>query len=84
MVLAITQEDPSIVKKFLSQRKITYPVLLDPGRKVTDLFRLDGFPESFVYDRQGRLVAHAPGRPAMRGFLEMLGEAGLVGGDAVH
>ena len=84
VVLAISAEEPSIVKKFLSQRKITYPILLDPGRKVTDLFRLDGFPESFVYDRQGRLVAHAPGRPTMRGFLEMLGQAGLVGGDAVR
>ena len=80
VVLAITSEESPKVKMAVAQRKIGYPVLLDPGGKVRDLFRIEGFPESFVYDRQGRLVARAPGRLTMQGFLEILGQAGLRGG----
>ena len=77
VVLAITDEEASLVRPFLSQQKVSYPVLLDPGRKVTELFRVDSIPESFVYDREGRLVGRAIDRPTMQGFLELLGQAGL-------
>jgi hypothetical protein len=36
---------------FIAQRNITYPILLDPGRKVNDLFVVERIPKSFVYDR---------------------------------
>ncbi len=77
VVLAITGEEASKAKLAVAQRKIGYPVLLDPGGKVRELFRIDGFPESFVYDRQGRFVARAPGRLTLQGFVEILGQAGL-------
>ncbi len=32
------------------QRKISYPVLLDPGRKVNDPFVAEGIPKSLVCD----------------------------------
>lgn len=77
VILAITDEEASMVRPFLSQQKVSYPVLLDPGQKVKNLFRVNGIPESFVYDREGRLAAQAIDRPTMQGFLEMLGQAGL-------
>lgn len=83
VVLAITDEESSKVKPVLGQRKIGYPVLLDPGRKVRDLFRVVGIPENFVYDRDGRLVAQMFDRPTMRGFLEILGQAGLRSGSSL-
>src|ERR1022692_3717606 len=77
VILAIAGEEASIVRPFISQQIVSYPVLLDPARKVKELFLVDGIPESFVYDREGRLVAQAIDRPAMQGFLNMLRQAGL-------
>ena len=77
VVLAISDEDAGKVKPFIEGRGITYPILLDPGRKVTELFQVDGIPKSFVYDRQGTLVAQSIDMRTQKQFLEMLGQAGL-------
>jgi peroxiredoxin len=77
VILAITDEEVSKVEPFLSGQRVDYPVLLDPVLKVKKLFRVEGIPQSFVYDRKGRLVAQAIDRLSLEGFLEMLESAGL-------
>jgi peroxiredoxin len=77
VVLAISDEDAAKVIPFLGERNITYPVLLDPGRKVNELFQIEGIPKSFVYDRSGKLVAQSIDMRTQRQFLEMLAQAGL-------
>jgi peroxiredoxin len=77
VVLAISDEDAAKVAPFLGERNITYPVLLDPGRKVNDQFRIEGIPKSFVYDREGKLVAQSIDMRTQKQFLEMLAQAGL-------
>ncbi len=77
VVLAISDEDAATVSPFLAERNITYPVLLDPGRKVNEQFRIEGIPKSFVYDRSGKLVAQSIDMRTQRQFLEMLAQAGL-------
>jgi peroxiredoxin len=77
VILAISDEEVDKVKPFLAQRNITYPVLLDPGRKVNELFQVEGIPKSFVYDREGKLVAQSIDMRTRRQFLEMLASAGL-------
>jgi peroxiredoxin len=77
VVLAISDEDHAKVAPFVADHKLTYPVLLDPGRKVNQLFQIEGIPKSFVYDREGKLVAEAIDMRTRRQFLEMLGRAGL-------
>jgi len=77
VILAISDEEASTVKRFVADQKIGYTVLLDPGNKVKELFRVDGIPQSFVYDREGRLVAQVHNRPSLDGFLGMLRLAGL-------
>ena len=77
VVLAISDEEVGKVKLFIEGRGVTYPILLDPGRKVTELFQVDGIPKSFVYDRQGNLVAQSIDMRTQKQFLEMLGQAGL-------
>jgi peroxiredoxin len=77
VVLAISDEEIGKVQPFLEGRGVTYPILLDPGRKVTELFQVDGIPKSFVYDRQGNLVAQSIDMRTQKQFLEMLGQAGL-------
>ena len=77
VVLAISDEDAAKVKPFLTERPVSYPILLDPGRKVNDAFHIDGIPKSFVYDREGKLVAQSIDMRTRKQFLEMLGQAGL-------
>ena len=77
VVLAISDEDAAKVSPFLTERNITYPVLLDPGRKVNEEFQIEGIPKSFVYDRGGKLVAQSIDMRTQRQVLEMLAQAGL-------
>jgi peroxiredoxin len=77
LVLSISDEDAAKVAPFISENKITYPVLLDPGRKVNDAFIVEGIPKSFVYDRSGKLVAQSIDMRTRGQFQEMLAQAGL-------
>jgi peroxiredoxin len=77
LILAISDEDISKVKPFIAEHHTTYPILLDPGRKVHELFQVEGIPKSFVYDRDGKLAAVAIDMRTRKQFLEMLAQAGL-------
>jgi peroxiredoxin len=77
VVLAISDEEATKVAPFIEERKIDYPILLDPGRKVNDLFQVEGIPKSFVYDRSGKMVAQSIDMRTRNQFLEMLALAGL-------
>ena len=77
IVLAVSDEDAAKVSPFLAERNITYPVLLDPGRKVNEQLQIEGIPKSFIYDRGGKLVAQSIDMRTERQFLEMLAQAGL-------
>ena len=59
VILAISDEDRAKVAPFIAEQKLSYPVLLNPGRVVNDLFAVQGIPKSFVYDRTGRLAAES-------------------------
>jgi peroxiredoxin len=77
VILALSDEDAATVKPFITERKITYPVLLDPGRSVHKEFQIEGIPKSFVYDRDGNLVSQSIDMRTRNQFLQMLGQAGL-------
>jgi len=77
VILAISDEETAKVEPFIAEHKFDYPILLDPGRKVNDLFHVEGIPKSFVYDREGKLVAQAIDMRTRGQFLEMLSQAGL-------
>ncbi len=79
VILAISDEDRAKVAPFIAERKYSYPILLDAGAKVQEEFNVHGIPKTFVYDRQGKLVAAAMDRRTERQFLEMLKLAGLDG-----
>jgi peroxiredoxin len=77
VVLGISDEEAAKVEPFIRERKVSFPVLLDPGRKVNEMFVVDGIPKSFVYDRDGKLVTQSIDMRTEKQFLEMLGKAGL-------
>ena len=44
---------------------------------MNELFQVEGIPKSFVYDREGKLVAQSIDMRTRGQFLEMLKKAGL-------
>ena len=77
VVLGISDDEPDKVRAFVQQQGVTYPVLLDGGSKVNHLFQVDGIPKTFVYDREGKIVAQSIDMRTRGQFLEMLGRAGV-------
>jgi peroxiredoxin len=77
VILGISDEDAATVEPFIAAQKYTYPILLDPGRKVNGLFHVQGIPKSFLYGRDGKLVTEAIDRRTEGQFLAMLKLAGL-------
>src|SRR6516162_3728138 len=77
VILAISDEELGKVAPFIAERKITYPVMLDPERKVNEMFQVEGIPKSFVYNRAGKLVAQSIDMRTQKQFLQMLAQAGL-------
>ena len=69
VILAISDEDAAKVARFIAEHRITYPILLDPGRQVNQLFAVQGIPKTFIYDRQGHLAAEAIDMRTMGQFL---------------
>jgi peroxiredoxin len=77
VILSISDEDADKVRPFVKQMNVTYPVLLDPGRKVNDMFKIYGIPKTFVYDRTGKLVAQSIDMRTQKQFLGMLKQTGI-------
>jgi peroxiredoxin len=77
VVLGISDETADKVAPFVRDQHVPYPILLDPGRKVTELFGVEGIPHSYLYDREGKLVATAIDMRTRQQFLAMLAKAGI-------
>jgi peroxiredoxin len=77
-VLAISHEEGAEVADFIQKGRYTFPVLLDPGKQAFRAFGVEGIPQSFLFDRSGRLTAQAVEMRSERQFLEMLQTAGLT------
>jgi len=77
LILAISDEDISKVQPFIAEHHYTYPILLDPGSKVHNLFVVEGIPKSYLYDRDGKLAAEAIDVRTRGQFLAMLAQAGI-------
>ena len=77
IVLAISDEEAGKVKQFVAEYGLSYPILLDSDKSVHKQYTIEGLPRSFVYDRDGKLVAQAIDMRTKKQFLDMLELAGL-------
>jgi peroxiredoxin len=81
VVLGIDDEVAGRIEWFRSKNGVTYPTLLDPDRKVHNLFGVDsngqGIPMSVVFDREGRYVGRVPYPHDEKNFRAVLKKAGL-------
>jgi thiol-disulfide isomerase/thioredoxin len=58
-VLAVDAGEPAeTVAAFVEEQDLTFDVLLDPGSKVQSLYRLRGYPTTFVIDAEGIVRVH--------------------------
>lgn len=49
-------DDPSRVRAFLEERPVDFEVLLDQGGEVGTRYGITAYPETFVIDRDGRVI----------------------------
>ena len=53
-ILAVsTDKNTAEVGPFRAEFKLTFPILLDPRRRITRLYRATGVPETFIIDSKG-------------------------------
>ena len=63
VLLAVSQDEAGQagVASFVRELGLTFPVLVDPQHQVGDRFDVWGYPESFIIDREGRVVERVIG-----------------------
>jgi peroxiredoxin len=63
VMLAVSEDEdgPAMVQRFIDQLGITFPVLIDPEGIVPGRYGVTGYPETFVIDREGRVIQHTIG-----------------------
>jgi peroxiredoxin len=57
LIAVSVDDDQREVEEFTAQMGLSFPVLLDPEKRVSDAYQSYRFPESYLIDREGVLVA---------------------------
>lgn len=62
-ILAVSQDrkGEEEVRPFVNEFGITFPVMLDPDKDVGGLYKSDKFPESYIIDKNGKVVERVVG-----------------------
>lgn len=63
VMLAVSEDEGgrATVAPFVKKMGITFPVLLDQEGVVPPRYGVTGFPETFIIDREGRVIQHTIG-----------------------
>jgi peroxiredoxin len=77
VILSITSEDPFKVASTVNTWDYHPPILLDTGGKVAKQFHVEGIPRTFVFNREGKLVAQAIDQCTQQQFFKMLTKTDL-------
>lgn len=56
VAVSIDQADPQVVRDFQREYALTFDILQDRSRAIERVFQTTGVPESFVLNREGRIV----------------------------
>jgi len=62
-MLAVNEDEDGkmAVQSFVDHLHITFPVLVDPEGVVPARYGVTGYPETFIIDREGRVIQHTIG-----------------------
>jgi len=79
MIVAVAEDDAGapVVKEFGEELEIRFPLLTESSGAVGQSYKISGYPETFVIDRNGRQLARIIGpldwdRPALVADLKHL------------
>ncbi len=76
-ILAVNFDEPrQKVQDFVEEYNLSFPVLLDPGGKVQELYRVRGYPTTFIVDKDGVVRYHHIGLITEDQIYHYLGELG--------
>jgi peroxiredoxin len=71
-VLGVNIEtNPAAARRFVDDLELAFPVLLDSATKVRNQYRIYNIPQSFLVDKNGRIVKH------LVGYHDWMSEASL-------
>ncbi len=81
LLLAIDSNKPAVdppdgIKAYCEENKIVFPVLIDPGNKIADIYGAKQTPEVYVIDKKGIVRYH--GAPDSRDSIKKAGEKDYV------
>lgn len=79
LAVSIDPQGAAVVKPFVKQYRLTFPVLLDVEAKVNRLYNTTGVPETFIIGKDGIIVSKFIGYrnwadPKVVRFLENLAQ----------
>ncbi len=78
-VLAVNaDESTEDVQRFASEHNLSFDILLDPGGNVQELYRLRGYPTSFIVDADGVVQIEHVGIMTEKKMREYLSEVGVI------
>jgi len=77
VVLSITDEEQFKVGSFFATYKYHPTVLFDADGKIHQMFHVDGIPRTYVFNRDGKLLALAIDQRTQKQFLAMLSKTDL-------
>lgn len=72
VVLAITEQNYFEIDRFVAKAGFHFPVLIDANRKVHNLFHVTDVPQTFIYDRKGKMVGECINQCTQKQFLDIL------------
>ena len=81
LAVSIDESGAKAVRPFMKKHKLSFPALIDSAGTLNNLYRTTGVPESFIIDKQGRILEEiigprdwaAPG--ALKYFRSLLQES---------
>jgi len=61
LTISVDYEGGKPVKEFISKKKYTFLVLLDPKCEILDLYKVQRIPTTFIIDKTGKIMGQATG-----------------------
>ena len=61
LAVSVDEEGSDVVRAWANRRHLTFDILHDPTREIERRYQTIGVPESFVIDRNGRIVKRVTG-----------------------
>lgn len=56
LAVSIDEAGADVVRPFMKRHKLNFPALIDSAGKINNLYQTIGVPESFVINKQGRIL----------------------------